>query len=76
MTIFHVAVNGWPAVADPGGGGARGRAPPREGQKKKKKKKRKKRVFPDKELLFPNVLHASPEAAAGHPRDNRVRGAC
>ena len=43
---------------------------PAKKKKKKKKKKRKKRVFPDKELLFPNVLHASPEAAAGHPRDN------
>ena len=27
------------------------------------------------ELLFPNCF-ASPEAAAGHPRDNHVRGAC
>ena len=57
--------------------GARGRAPPRAGQKKKKKKKKKEKTsVSGKELLFPNVLHASPEAAAGHPRDNRVRGAC
>ena len=59
------------SVADPGGGGARGRAPPVPAKKKKEKTS-----VSGQELLFPNVLHASPEAAAGHPRDNRVRGAC
>ena len=61
-----------------GGGGGRGR-PPGAGQKKKKKKRKKdlkKTSVSGQELLFPNVLHASPEAAAGHPCDNRVRGAC
>ena len=61
-----------------GGGGAGTRAP-RAGQKKKKKKKKKGKKGKN-ECFWTRALisecSASPEAAAGHPRDNRVRGAC
>ena len=70
------------AVADPGGGGGGGgdARPPRAGQKKKKREKGKKEKKGKNECFWTRALlsecSASPEAAAGHPRDNRVRGAC